>query len=106
MRASTYSVFDKLPDPVREFMVRRAAELIGFALCFIAIGGLLSLASWSALDPSLNYASNQPVDNWLGKPGAIAADLLMQTIGLGSLGLIFVILNWGLSLLAHRGFSM
>jgi S-DNA-T family DNA segregation ATPase FtsK/SpoIIIE len=38
----------------------------------------LALATWSVDDPSLSHATDAHVHNLLGRPGAIAADLMMQ----------------------------
>ena len=42
----------------------------------------VALATWSVQDPSLSHATNAPVRNMLGTPGAVGADLLMQLFGL------------------------
>ncbi len=102
MRSHSFSALDQLPDSAREFLTRRCAELFGAAIAALAVANLLALASWSALDPSLNFATDRPVQNWIGKPGAIVADILMQTIGLASLGLILVVLGWGWQLATQR----
>src|SRR6202042_3885774 len=65
----------------------------------------LALAPWSVRDPSLSHATDAPVHNLLGMPGAIAADLLMQLLGLGSLALLLPIAIWGYRLLGHRPLS-
>ena len=76
------SLMDRLPDPVREFLSRRASEMTGLALLALMAAVALSLATWSVDDPSLNNATSGAVANWLGRPGAMVADLLMQLIGL------------------------
>jgi len=38
----------------------------------------VALATWSVKDPSINHATEGPVRNLLGLPGAIVADLVMQ----------------------------
>ena len=65
----------------------------------------LALATWSVQDPSLSHAIDAPVHNLLGMPGAIAADLMMQLLGLGSLALLLPIAVWGYRLLGHRQLS-
>ncbi|HZU41926.1 MAG TPA: DNA translocase FtsK 4TM domain-containing protein, partial [Terriglobales bacterium] len=64
---------------------RRLNELIGFLLFVSAVLTLLSVASYSPLDPSLNTASSafgSNTRNWVGVVGAIASDLLLQTFGI------------------------
>jgi len=91
-----------LPDDVRAALARRLCEIGGVAL--IAAAGALSaaLSSWSVQDPSLSHATSSPVRNLLGVPGAIAADLLMQLIGVGALALILPVAVWGWRLITHR----
>ena len=84
---------------------RRLRELGGIALLSLATMAGLALATWSELDPSLSHATNAPVHNVLGAPGAIAADLLMQLFGLGSLALLLPIAVWGYRLIGHRPLS-
>ena len=65
-----------IPAALRRFMRNRAYELSGLILLSgIALAGL-SLASWSAKDPSFNHATDAAPVNWLGYPGATLADLL------------------------------
>ncbi len=67
---------------------RRLNELIGFLLCVFALLLFLALASYSALDPSLNSASvldgSRTARNWIGIVGAIGSDLLLQGFGIGA----------------------
>ncbi len=81
---------------------RRLRELGGIALITFAMMAALALATWSVDDPSLSHATDSAVHNLLGRPGAIAADLMMQLLGLGSLALLLPIAVWGYRLLGHR----
>ncbi len=103
MRTTTSStVLDHIPDPLRAFAARLAAELAGLAL--IAGSGALALAlvTWSVQDPSLNHASNGPVHNLLGAWGAIVADLIMQMLGLAAVVFLLPLTIWGWQLLRRR----
>jgi S-DNA-T family DNA segregation ATPase FtsK/SpoIIIE len=84
---------------------RRLREVGGIALLVLAMMAALALATWSVQDPSLSHATDAPVRNLLGHPGAIIADLLMQLLGLGSLVLLLPIAIWGYRLLGHRPLS-
>src|SRR5579862_8690501 len=84
---------------------RRLREVTGIALLSLAMLAALALATWSVQDPSLSHATDAPVHNLLGLPGAVAADLLMQLLGLGSLALLLPIAVWGYRLLSHRRLS-
>ena len=102
MRTTTFSVFDHLPPSVREFPKRRAAEIAGLA-ALAGVGGLgLALLTWSVADPSLNHATNAPVHNLLGRPGAIAADIIMQMLGLACIAALAPPAFWGWRLLTER----
>ena len=102
MRTTTFSFIDHVPASVREFPKRRAAEITGL----VALAGVasltLALLTWSVSDPSLNHATNERVHNLLGAPGAIAADLVMQFIGLASATLLAPPAFWGWSLITQR----
>ena len=102
MRTTTFSFIDHVPASVREFPKRRAAEIAGL----VALAGVasltLALLTWSVSDPSLNHATNARIHNLLGAPGAIAADLVMQFIGLASVALLAPPAFWGWSLLTQR----
>ena len=102
MRTTTFSVFDYLPATVREFPQRRAAEIVGLSV-LAAVGGLgLALLTWTVSDPSLNHATNAPVHNLLGAPGAIASDIVMQLLGLASAAALAPPAFWGWRLLTER----
>jgi len=94
-----------IPAAVRRFFRYRLMELAGLGL--LAATALLAaaLASWSITDPSLNNAVDAMPRNWLGVPGAIVADELMQRLGLGVLAVIVVPVVWTVTLLAHRGIA-
>ncbi|HXW25748.1 MAG TPA: DNA translocase FtsK 4TM domain-containing protein [Xanthobacteraceae bacterium] len=91
-----------LPDDIRTAIARRLREIGGFALIALALALAAALASWSVQDPSLSHATSAPVRNLLGVPGAIAADLLMQLVGVASLAFVLPIAVWGWRLVTHR----
>ncbi|MBM6580863.1 DNA translocase FtsK 4TM domain-containing protein, partial [Microvirga sp. BT689] len=97
MRAArrSSSAYDGLFSSLRAFLARRAQELTG--LCLIAVAGAVAVAlgTWSVDDPSLNNATDLPVRNLIGWPGAIAADLLMQLLGLGAIAAVLPLALWG-----------
>src|SRR5260370_1193865 len=91
-----------LSDGLRDVVRRRLREMAGAALIVAAILLTAALASWSVHDPSLSHATVNPVRNLIGLPGAIAADLMMQLLGLGALALVLPIAVWGWRLASHR----
>jgi DNA segregation ATPase FtsK/SpoIIIE, S-DNA-T family len=91
-----------LPDAVRDALRRRLRELGGLTLIALSVLLALALATWSVQDPSLSHATTKPVHNVLGKSGAIAADLLMQVLGVAAIALILPVAIWGWRLATHR----
>jgi S-DNA-T family DNA segregation ATPase FtsK/SpoIIIE len=77
-------------------------ELLGVALIVLSVTSALALVTWSVQDPSFSHATSAPVRNLLGRPGAIASDLLMQIFGLASMVLVLPIMVWGWRLITHR----
>ena len=63
---------DFLSDDFRGVIRRRLAELIGLGLLVLAVISSLALATWSVQDPSFSHATNTPIRNLLGAPGAVA----------------------------------
>jgi DNA segregation ATPase FtsK/SpoIIIE, S-DNA-T family len=86
----------------RDIVRRRLSEIAGLALITLALLGSIALATWSVQDPSLSHATQSPVHNLLGYPGAIFADLAMQLLGLASVMLLLPEMLLGWRLLAHR----
>jgi DNA segregation ATPase FtsK/SpoIIIE, S-DNA-T family len=101
----TLPLISRLPDPIREMLARRVRELAGLGLVAMASLGAAALATWSVQDPSLSHATARPVRNILGSGGAAAADLLMQTFGLGAIMLLLPVSIWGWRMLTHRHFD-
>ena len=101
----TLPLMSRVPEPIREMLARRLRELAGLGLIALAAVAAVALATWSVQDPSLSHATSKPVRNLLGYPGAITADLLMQTFGLGAIMLLLPVSIWGWRMLTHRHFD-
>ncbi len=91
-----------LSDHFNEVVRRRLRELAGLTLIVLAFVGATALGTWSVQDPSLSHATNAPVHNMVGRPGAITADLLMQLLGLASVVFVLLLAILGWRLLTHR----
>ena len=98
----TFSAADIVSDELRAAFRRRLHEIIGIGLIGMAGIAAIALATWSVQDPSLSHATNAPVRNMLGLPGAIGADLMMQLLGIGTIAFLFPVAAWGWRLLTHR----
>ena len=107
MRAADRSldVIAFVSEHFRDIIRRRLSELAGLALLTLALLGALALATWSVQDPSLSHATQKPIHNLLGYPGAIFSDLAMQLLGLAAILLLIpeVLLGW--RLLSHKTFG-
>jgi S-DNA-T family DNA segregation ATPase FtsK/SpoIIIE len=104
MRAADRSldIITFVSDHFRDIIRRRLSELAGLALISLAVLGAIALATWSIQDPSLSHATQKPIHNLLGFPGAIFADLAMQLLGLASILLLVPELLLGWRLLSHK----
>jgi S-DNA-T family DNA segregation ATPase FtsK/SpoIIIE len=86
----------------REILRRRLSELAGLSLITLALLGAIALTTWSVQDPSLSHATQKPIQNLLGYPGAIFSDLAIQLLGLASMLLLLPETLLGWRLLSHR----
>ena len=104
MRAADRSldIITFVSEHFRDVIRRRLSELAGLALISLAVLGAIALATWSIQDPSLSHATQKPIHNLLGFPGAIFADLAMQLLGLASILLLVPELLLGWRLISHR----
>ncbi len=94
-----------LPAGAIEFLKRRLYEAAGLTLFAGAVAMLAAVATYSPSDPSLNSATDGGVRNLLGLPGAYAADLLIQTLGIvGTLPAI-LLTAWGWRLVSKQGIN-
>ena len=94
-----------LPTGVGPFLRRRAIESGGVALMALAIALFAALATYNPSDPSLNTASGDAPLNLLSQTGAIASDLLLQSLGLSTLLATVVMAAWGWRFLTAHGLN-
>ncbi|MDX5330777.1 MAG: DNA translocase FtsK [Caulobacteraceae bacterium] len=73
------------------------ARLRGGVLAAAGIAFALALATYNAADPSLNASSAQAPANVLGPPGAVIADVGMQSLGLAAGLAALMMVLFGLS---------
>lgn len=90
------------PENLALFFRRRIFELLGLSLLLAMLLLAGAIFSYSATDPSMNTVGPAKVENFLGIPGAIVADLLLQTIGLANIAIMFVLGVWGFRLITRR----
>ena len=93
-------IFDAATQAVIE---RRGKELIGVGLVLLGVAIALIVGSYAPEDPSWFAATNGPVQNWLGLPGAYLAPILKIGLGHGAWALALGIATWGLRFILHWG---
>ena len=94
-----------LPDELEGRLSGWVTHVAGIALAGVALAGWMSLATWSAHDPSLTQATGGEVRNWLGPIGAIVSDLLLQTLGFAAVLAFLGFAAAGLELLMSEGLA-
>ncbi|MCG7494944.1 DNA translocase FtsK [Thalassobius sp. Cn5-15] len=82
---------------------KRGKELIGIGLILIGLIFVAMIYSHVPEDPSFLSATDAPVQNWLGRPGASISALLSVILGNGAWVLPLTILAWGARLMMHHG---
>src|SRR4051812_12872674 len=92
-------------DDLRDMIRRRISESGGVVLITLSALIAVALGTWSVQDPSLSHATDGPVRNYLGTPGAVGADLLMQLFGLAATVLVLPVAVWGWRIATHRPFD-
>ncbi|MEM8550835.1 MAG: DNA translocase FtsK 4TM domain-containing protein [Pseudomonadota bacterium] len=100
-------VLEHLVEDPSVLFARRALGALGGALLLV-LGAFsaLALATWTVSDPSLTHATAAPVQNIMGRPGAMLADPVMQMLGLAAPLLIVPLPLWGLRLIAGRALGI
>jgi len=104
-RRSSVDLLDT-ESPVKRFLRRNLVGAAGLGIIAVAAMLAAALATWSVSDPSLNHATGGQVRNALGAPGAILADILMQTIGLATAVFLVPLVLWGWRLLTGHALGI
>lgn len=79
--------------------------LVGLAIALLSLYVTLCLLSYNPVDPSLNRATENAATNLGGHFGALAADLILQVMGLASGLLVLIPLAWGIKMLMGQRIS-
>jgi DNA segregation ATPase FtsK/SpoIIIE, S-DNA-T family len=84
---------------------RRLLESLGFGVLLACLLLTLGLLTYDPRDGSLNTAVDAAPHNFLGRDGAVVADLLWQSLGLASFLIPLLLLAWAFRLLLNRPLS-
>ncbi len=92
-----------LDRQVQAQLTRRGRELLGLALIGLAV--LLGMALWTYApeDPGWMAATDGPVRNALGRPGATLAAPVVLIAGRAGWGVVLGLAVWGMRLVLDRG---
>ena len=95
-------------DPLLDSTTQAAIEKRGRELCGIGLfvmGLMVAMMLWSYApdDPNFMSATDAPVQNWLGRPGASIAAILFMIVGYASWMVPVVLGAWGLRFVFHYG---
>ncbi|MDX2274291.1 MAG: DNA translocase FtsK 4TM domain-containing protein [Hyphomonadaceae bacterium] len=89
------------PSAASRLALKRAAISVGAAL--IGVYGLGAVLTYTPEDPSLNVASDGVTHNLFGGPGAMFADIIVQSLGAaGPLAMIALIAGGAMRVLRRR----
>ena len=83
--------------------LRRQAGRVRLGLFAGVAFALASLGTWNVADPSFSHATDNPVTNAMGYPGAVFSDLAMQFFGLSSVAALVPAVIWGFFFATARG---
>ncbi|MCO6391410.1 cell division protein FtsK [Aliihoeflea aestuarii] len=84
------------------FLRRQVRKLAGTAILIVVAAIVAALATWNVADPSFSHATDNPVTNAAGYPGAVVSDILMQFFGLGSVVVLVPAIVWAIGLVLGR----
>ena len=91
-----------LPSGTAGFLSRSLVQLAGLVLIGLALALVLAMVTYHSGDPSWNRASRGAIQNLLGTPGAVVADLLLQNLGMAAPLLPLLLTGWGWRILRDR----
>ncbi len=87
-----------LPPALEARLIGTLGRGCGLLLLATLAAAWASMVTWSVTDPSLTHVTGGSVRNALGAPGAIIADLLIQTLGLSAAVALLPLMIWGIEL--------
>ncbi len=97
MASAAVIVRERLVESFRLFWdAPMSLRLRGGMVAAIGLFLIIAFASYDPADPSWNAASSLSPSNWLGAPGAIWADIWMQSVGLAAWPAALFILYQGI----------
>jgi S-DNA-T family DNA segregation ATPase FtsK/SpoIIIE len=94
-----------LPASIEDRLIGCFGRASGCLILAVVAVLWASLLTWSHADPSLTHATGDAARNLLGAGGAVASDLLLETLGFATLALLMAPMFWGIELIASERVS-
>jgi len=92
----SYSRYAFLPSSVVAFLKRRLSQFTGFFMACLGFALAAVLVTYHPSDPSWNLAIDGPVKNIFAFPGAVLADVMLQTFGVIAAFWVIAFMGWGI----------
>jgi S-DNA-T family DNA segregation ATPase FtsK/SpoIIIE len=106
IRARSFGRHAFLPPGMTTFLKRRAGQFMGFFMVCLAVLLTAILVTYHPTDPSWNLANDGVAQNVMAYPGAVVADIFLQTFGIASAFWVFAFLGWGIRSMAAIPLSL
>ena len=90
------------PTSLKIFILNRLAEIGGLLSIFLSIFIIISIFTYSPIDPTLSHFTNASTANLGGQIGANLADILIQFFGICSYALSIPLLMWSYKLIRFK----
>ncbi len=95
-----------LPASVTEFLTKLLIRIWGIVLIATFVAAAVAFFSYDVNDPSWNNVVEGTVTNLLGRPGAYASDVFIQSLGLSAYILVLPFFTWGWRVLSLKGLPL
>ena len=95
-----------LPDSIKLFIINRLLEIIGITSILLSLFILISIASYSSLDPNIFNLNNYEVKNIGGYIGANISEVLIQFFGYSSFLICFILTSWAYKLFFSKNLEL
>lgn len=89
-------------DAWNELESERRREILAVALLALAIASLLALFTYNPSDLAVGRSPDQPIENWIGKPGAWLAWSIIFVFGASGYALPALLLMWAIDRFRNR----
>lgn len=100
LHSRSHSRHTLLPSSITAFLKRRLGQFIGFFMICLGVAFAAILVTFHSSDPSWNLAIDGPAKNILAFPGAVLADMMLQTFGVAAAFWVIALLGWGIRSIA------